>query len=81
MQKNLERITLKKDLDQALERMVDFEEEVNREEEEDIEEEEEEENTNILVKVSGSYLFGFALGYSVAKIFMHINERGENNQR
>ena len=92
LQKDLERITLKKDLDQALERMVDFEEEVNRtEEEEESEsedeeefEEEEEGNTNVLVKVSGSYLFGFALGYSVAKIFMYINgrsERSENNQR
>ena len=90
LQKDLERITLKKDLDQALERMVDFEEEVNRdEEEEDVEEdveeeeeeEEEEENTNILVKVSGSYLFGFAVGYSIAKIFSYINGRSENNQR
>ena len=42
LQKDLERITLKKDLDQALERMVDFEEEVNREEEEEEEEDDEE---------------------------------------
>ena len=86
MQKDLERIALKKDLDQALEKMVDFEEEVNRvEEEEEFEEESdeeegEEENTNILVHVSGSYLFGFALGYSVAKIFMYINGRSKQNR-
>ena len=87
LQKDLERIALKKDLDQALEKMVDFEEEVNRvEEEEESEEEfdeefEEEEKTNILVHVSGSYLFGFALGYSVAKIFMYINGRSEPSER
>ena len=86
LQKDLERIALKKDLDQALEKMVDFEEEVNRVEEEESDEEseeesEEEEKTNILVRVSGSYLFGFALGYSVAKIFMYINGRSEPSER
>ena len=41
LQKDLEHITLKKDLDQALERMVEFEEEVNRKNEESESEEEE----------------------------------------
>ena len=83
LQKDLELITLKKDLDQALEKMVDFEEEVNRveeeseSEEEDEVEDEEEENTNILVHVSGSYLFGFAVGYSLAKIITYINGRSK----
>ena len=82
LQKDLELITLKKDLEQALEKMVDFEEEVNRveEEEESEEESEEEENTNILVRVSGGYLFGFALGYSIAKIFMYINGSSERSR-
>ena len=89
LQKDLERITLKKDLDLALEKMVDFEEEVNRneesesEDEEDFEEEEVEEG-NDLVRITGSYLFGFALGFSIARICMYINgrsERCEDNQR
>ena len=85
LQKDLELITLKKDLDQALERMVDFEEEVNRteeEEESDSEEEEEEESDyeeveerrrDIFVRVSKGYLLGVAVGYSLAKIFSYIN--------
>ena len=89
LQKDLERITLKKDLEQALDRMVDFEEEVNRnneeedieEEEEDIDEEEEEEDTNNFVQVVGSYLFGVAVGFSLVKICSHINGRGKDNQR
>ena len=82
LHKEVELITLKKDLEQALEKMVDFEEEVNRveEEEESEEESEEEENTNILVRVSGGYLFGFALGYSIAKIFMYINGSSERSR-
>ena len=85
LQKDLERITLKKDLEQALDRMVDFEEEVNRnedeeEEEEDIEEEEEE-DTNNFVQLTGSYLFGVAVGFSLVKICSYINGRGKNNQR
>ena len=93
LQKDLERITLKKDLDQALEKMVNFEEEVNRneEEEEDIddsddsnseeEEEEEEENVYNFAQLTKSYLFGFVLGYSATKISMYINGRTKNNQR
>ena len=74
LQKDLERVTLKKDLDQALERMVDFEEEVNREEEEEddeeeFEEEEEEEGTSISVQVAGSYFFGLAFGLLIAYNF------------
>ena len=76
LQKDLERITLKKDLDLALEKMVDFEEEINRneesesEDEEDFEEEEVEEGND--------------LGFSIARICMYINgrsERCEDNQR
>ena len=86
LQKDLERITLKKDLDLALEKMVDFEEEVNRNEESESEDEEdfEEEEGNDLVRITGSYLFGFALGFSIARICMYINgrsERCEDNQR
>ena len=86
LQKDLERITLKKDLEQALDRMVDFEEEVNRnDEEEDIEEEEEkdieEEDTNNFVQVVGSYLFGVAVGFSLVKICSYINGRSKDNQR
>ena len=90
LQKDLERITLKKDLDQALERMVDFEEEVNRnneeEEEEEVEEEEEEveeeeEDTNNLAQITGSYLFGFVFGVFTVKVLSYINGRSENNQR
>ena len=85
LQKDLERITLKKDLEQALDRMVDFEEEVNRnedeeEEEEDIEEEEEE-DTNNFVQLTGSYLFGFVFGVFTVKVLSYINGRSENNQR
>ena len=74
LQKDLERITLKKDLDQALERMVDFEEEVNREEEEEeIEEEEEEieeeEGLNLSIEITGSYFFGLAVGLLIAYDF------------
>ena len=81
LQKDLERITLKKDLDQALERMVDFEEEVNREEEEEEEEddeefeeeeEEEEGNTKLIAQVTGSYLFGLAVGILIAYDFSRV---------
>ena len=78
LQKDLERISLKKDLDQALERMVDFEKEVNRndeveEKEEDEEEEEEEfeeekEDTFNFTQLVKSYLFGFVLGISLATV-------------
>ena len=86
LQKDLERITLKKDLEQALDRMVDFEEEVNRNnEEEDVEDVEEdiekEEDTNNTVQVVGSYLFGVAVGFSLVKICSYINGRGKDNQR
>ena len=87
LQKDLERITLKKDLEQALDRMVDFEEEVNRneeeEEEEEIKEEVEEdiEDTNNFVQLTGSYLFGVAVGFSLVKICSYINGRGKDNQR
>ena len=82
LQKDLERITLKKDLDLALEKMVDFEEEINRNEESESEDEEdfEEEEGNDLVRITGSYLFGFALGFSIARICMYINgRRSEDN--
>ena len=82
LQKDLERITLKKDLDLALEKMVDFEEELNRNEESESEDEEdfEEEEGNDLVRITGSYLFGFALGFSIARICMYINgRRSEDN--
>ena len=91
LQKDLERITLKKDLEQALDRMVDFEEEVNRNNEEedvedveeDIEEEEDikEEDTNNTVQVVGSYLFGVVVGFSLVNICSYINGRGKDNQR
>ena len=83
LQKDLERITLKKDLEQALDRMVDFEEEVNRneEEEEDVEEDIEEENTNNFVQLTGSYLFGVAVGLSIVRICSYINGGSKNNQR
>ena len=88
LQKDLEHITLKRDLDRALERMVDFEQEVNRtnEEEEDVEDveediEEEEEDTNNFVQLTGSYLFGVVVGFSLVKICSYINGRGKNNQR
>ena len=86
LQKDLERITLKKDLEQALDRMVDFEEEVNRNnEEEDVEDVEEdiekEEDTNNTVQVVGSYLFGVVVGFSLVKICSYINGRGKDNQR
>ena len=82
LQKDLERITLEKDLDQALNRMVDFEEEVNRNNEEEEEEDiKEEENTNDFAQLVGSYLFGVALGCSITKILSYINGRGKNNQR
>ena len=85
LQKDLERVALKKDLDQALERMVDFEEEVNRnneEEEEEVEEEEEEEDTNNAVyQVVGSFIFGVVLGCSITKILAYINGGTKNNQR
>ena len=67
LQKNLECITLKKDLDQALERMVDFEEEVNRTEEE--EEIEEEKGLNLSIEITGSYFFGLAVGLFIAYDF------------
>ena len=86
LQKDLERITLKKDLEQALDRMVDFEEEVNRNnEEEDVEDVEEdiekEEDTNNTVQVVGSYLFGVVVGFSLVNICSYINGRGKDNQR
>ena len=86
LQKDLERITLKKDLEQALDRMVNFEEEVNRNnEEEDVEDVEEdiekEEDTNNTVQVVGSYLFGVVVGFSLVNICSYINGRGKDNQR
>ena len=91
LQKDLERISLKKDLDQALERMVDFEEEVNRndeveEEEEEDEEEEEEfeeekENTYNFVQLVKSYLFGVVVGFSLVSVRPYINGRSKNNKR
>ena len=70
-QKDLECAPLKKELD----RMVNFEKEVNRNEDE------KEEDTNNIIQITGKYLFGFVLGYSVAKIFLYINGRGKDNQR
>ena len=82
LQNDLERITLKKDLDLALEKMVDFEEEVNRNEESESENEEDFEEGNDLVRITGSYLFGFALGFSIARICMYINgRRSEQSER
>ena len=85
LQKDLERVALKKDLDQALDRMVDFEEEVNRNEEEEEEEEdveeEEEENTNNFAQLVGSYLFGVVIGLSLVSICPYINGRSKDNQR
>ena len=75
LQKDLERITLKKDLEQALDRMVDFEEEVNRNEEE------EGEGIGDFVLTIGSYLVGVAVGFSLAKTCLYINGRGKDNQR
>ena len=86
LQKDLERVALKKDLDQALDRMADFEEEVNRNDEEEEEEEEEEdieeeENTNNFVQLVGGYLFGVVVGFSLVNICSYINGRGKDNQR
>ena len=93
LQKDLERITLKKDLDQALERMVDFEEEVNRNKEEEeeeseseSEEEEEEEEEDLectysYTQIVKSYFIGLALGVSLVGLFSNINGRSKNNQR
>ena len=91
LQKDLERITLKKDLDQALERMVDFEEEVNRneeesEEEESEDEEEEEEEEDLepaysYMQILKSHFFGIVVGVSVVSLFHDINGRSKNNQR
>ena len=86
LQKDLERITLKKDLDQALERMVDFEEEVNRNEEEEesedeYEEEEDPKPTYSRTRETISYLFGVVVGYSVFSFHRIINGRSEDNER
>ena len=93
LQKDLEHITLKRDLDRALERMVDFEQEVNRKEEEEESEEEEEEESeedeseeseerlyNFIQVVKG-YIFGITLGVSLATIHPYINGRSKNNKR
>ena len=84
LQKDLERITLKKDLDQALERMVNFEEEVNRNEEEseseesesesesEDEEEEDLEPTYSYTQILKSYFFGFVFGISVLSLSSNI---------
>ena len=93
LQKDLEHITLKKDLDQALERMVEFEKEVNRkdeaeqeseEEPEESEEEEseaEQEHTYNFIQIVKSYLFGIVLGVSLVTIHPYINGRSKNNKR
>ena len=92
LQKDLERITLKKDLDQALERMVDFEEEVDRNEEESDDEEEEEfeeEKVKYLSPIRNymglvaTYFFGVTVGVIISFSASHqyINERSEDNQR
>ena len=94
LQKDLERITLKKDLDQALERMVDFEEEVNRneeeseDEEESEEEEEYEEEENLkptigYVGILATYFTGIVVGIGISfSVFRRdINGRSEDNQR
>ena len=93
LQKDLERITLKKDLDQALERMVDFEEEVKRnEEEEESEEESESESedeeekdlkpTVGYVEILAAYLVGVVVGIGVSfSAFRDINGRSKDNQR
>ena len=78
LQKDLKRITLKRDLDQALERMVNFEEEVDRneEEEEDVESEEEDlEPTCNYKHILGSYLVGGLL-FGLPR---NINGRSKNN--
>ena len=90
LQKDLERISLKKDLDQALERMVNFEEEVNRnsnadEEEEEFEEDdeeefEEEENSYNFVQLVKSYLFGVVVGFSLVSVCPYINGRNETSK-
>ena len=72
-QKDLERVALKEDLDQALDRMVNFEKEVNRNNEENID--------DAVRQAVGIYLFGFTLGYSLTKILLYINGRSEDNQR
>ena len=94
LQKDLERITLKKDLDQALERMVDFEEEVDRNEEESEDEEEEEfeeeeEKVEYLspirnyMELAATYFFGVTVGVIISFSASHqyINGRSEDNQR
>ena len=84
LQKDLEHITLKKDLDQALERMVKFEKEVNRENEESEEESEDEEEefeAYNFVQIVKSYLFGIFVGFSLVTIHPYINGRSKNNKR
>ena len=92
LQKDLERITLKKDLDQALERMVDFEEEVNRNEEEEESEEEyesesEEEEEDLgpsvgYVGILATYFTGIVVGIGISfSVFRRdINGRSKDNQ-
>ena len=77
LQKDLERITLKKDLDQALERMVNFEEEVDRNEEE--EEEEGLEPACNYKHILGSYFVGLVLGGLLFGLPRNINGRSKNN--
>ena len=88
LQKDLKRITLKKDLDQALERMVNFEEEVNRNEEEEVESEEEEEEEEEeeglepacnYKHILGSYFVGLVLGGLLFGLPRNINGRSKNN--
>ena len=86
LQKDLERITLKRDLDQALERMVDFEEEVNRNEEESEDEEFEEEEENLepaysYTQIVKMYFFGVFVGCVASSIGNIINGRSKDNKR
>ena len=71
---NLKRVALEKDLDQALDRMVNFEEEVNRNNEK-------EENANNFAQLVGGYLFGVVVGLSLVNICSYINGGTKNNQR
>ena len=74
LQKDLDRLTLKKDFVQALERMVDFEEEVNR----DKEEFKEKLKTLIFTQTAKAYFVGFS--FTTALMYI-INGRSKDNKR
>ena len=85
-----ESIALKRNVTQALEDMVNFEEKVRRNEKAKVSIKKEvisNLSNTICTLVGMSFGFGFVLGYSLTSLYMYINgrseqsERSENNQR